>query len=139
MRIILVNRIIAMMSVARLIALSSSGSTSRGTVTTDQQAWLASELTATELQSIVYFHHPLSAPSWGKSTCCFEDTTERDDLAATLEANGIDHVINGHSQGYDWRYLTATDIGSLQAGLYQLISGGGGGILPNQMVIITSP
>lgn len=112
---------------ARLIALSSSGSTSRGTVTTDQQAWLTTELTATELQSIVYFHHPLSVPSWGKSTCCFEDMTERDDLAATLEANGVDQAINGHSQGYDWRLLTAGDVSSLEVGLYQLISGGGGG------------
>ncbi|MBI4406890.1 MAG: metallophosphoesterase [Candidatus Kerfeldbacteria bacterium] len=112
---------------AHLIALSSSGSTSRGTVTTDQQAWLATELANTALQSIVYFHHPLSVPSWGKSTCCFEDTTERDDLAATLEAGGVDQVINGHSQGYDWRLLSTDDVSSLVVGLYQLISGGGGG------------
>ncbi|HBY74234.1 MAG TPA: hypothetical protein DEG44_06140, partial [Candidatus Kerfeldbacteria bacterium] len=93
----------------------------------DQLDWVAQELSTTDKQTIAYFHHPLSVPSWGKSTCCFEDDTERDNLAAVLEAGGVDHVINGHSQGYDWRWLTTSDVASLQEGLYQLISGGGGG------------
>lgn len=111
---------------AKLIALSSSGVTSRGTVTVTQRDWLSTEL-STDLQTLVYFHHALSVPSWGKSTCCFEDTTERDDLAVTLETGGVDQVINGHSQGYDWRWLTAADVSTLVSGFYQLISGGGGG------------
>lgn len=112
---------------AQLLALSTSGTTSRGTVTPDQLAWLTEELTDTTKQTIAYFHHPLSVPSWGKSTCCFEGTTERDDLAAVFETGGLDQAISGHSQGYDWRFLTTSDISSLQVGLYQLISGGGGG------------
>lgn len=112
---------------AQLLALSTSGPTSRGTVTPDQLAWLTEELTDTTKQTIAYFHHPLSVPSWGKSTCCFEDTTERADLAAVFETGGLDQAISGHSQGYDWRWLTSSDVTTLVDGLYQLITGGGGG------------
>lgn len=110
------------------IGLSTSGSSSKGVVTSDQLAWLQTEFEqTTQPYSIIYFHHPLSVPSWGKPECCFADTTNRDDVAAFLDQQQVDFVINGHSQGYDYRWLTPLDIVTLQLGFYQLITGGAGG------------
>ncbi|MFA6475344.1 MAG: metallophosphoesterase [Patescibacteria group bacterium] len=104
---------------ARLVALSTAGSTSRGRVTTEQINWLDNMLASTSLQTIVYFHHPIITPAWGKTACCFENNTERDHLATALSTYSADLVINGHSQGYDYQLLSA--------GLYQIITGGAGG------------
>lgn len=109
-----------------LMALSTSGDDSRGTVTADQLSWIESEFATTQPYTMIYFHHPLSAPAWGKPTCCFAET-ERDQLADLLDAQRVDLVVNGHSQGYDYRYLQTPDVSTIELGMYQLISGGAGG------------
>lgn len=109
------------------IALSTSGSESRGEVSAAQLDWLENELQTTQAHTIIYFHHPLSVPSWGVSTCCFVDTANRDALADVIDQAGVDLLIAGHSQGYDYRLLTGTDVSPIEFGLYQLITGGGGG------------
>jgi hypothetical protein len=112
---------------ARLIALSTAGNTSRGTTNDEQLSWLHTLLTDTSLQTIVYFHHPLSPPSWAKSTCCFEDETERSALAEELDSDQVDFVLNGHSQGYEFKFVTGTDISSVITGFQQMITGSAGG------------
>ncbi len=111
----------------RFIALSTAGHTSRGTANADQLSWLHDLLTSTDLQTIVYFHHPLSPPSWAQSTCCFEDEDERTELAAQLDADQADLVLNGHSQGYEFKIVTAADISSIITGFDQMITGSAGG------------
>lgn len=111
----------------RLIGLSTAGEESRGTVSAGQLTWLETELETYMPLRLTYFHHPLSVPSWGKSTCCFEDTAERDALAELLDRTGVDLVLTGHSQGYDFRHLASNDVSTILYGLYQLITGGAGG------------
>ncbi len=111
---------------AKIVALSTSGSSSKGTVTEDQLSWLTSELDTSQ-KKIVFAHHPVSVPSWGSTACCYLDTTERDALAETLDENEIDLLVTGHSQGYDYRFLTSADISTIQRGFYQLVTGGAGG------------
>lgn len=113
---------------ADFIALSTSINSSRGGVTDDQLNWLSAALAASTVDHrLVFFHHPLAVPSWGRSSCCFEDTANRDALAGVLEAGNIDLVITGHSQGYDDRTLTSADVPSLTTGFEQLVTGGSGG------------
>lgn len=112
---------------ARLIALSTSGSSSKGTVSDDQLTWLDDELTSTDLQTIVTAHHAVSVPSWGSTECCYLDTTERDALAAVLDADQVGLLVAGHSQGYDYRFLTSSDVSTIVTGFNQLVTGGAGG------------
>lgn len=109
------------------IALSTAGSASRGEISEAQLAWLETELQTTQAHTIIYFHHPLSVPSWGAATCCFVDSTKRNALADVIDHSGVDLLMVGHSQGYDYRFLTAADVSTIELGLYQLVTGGGGG------------
>jgi len=113
---------------ADFVALSTSIDASRGDVTTEQLQWLDTVLSGSSAaHRIVWFHHPLVVPSWGKPSCCFEDVVQRDALASVLDTGRADLVITGHSQGYDNRFLTSGDIPSIQTGFSQLVTGGSGG------------
>ncbi|EKD76431.1 MAG: hypothetical protein ACD_43C00115G0005, partial [uncultured bacterium] len=111
------------------IALSTAGSESRGEVSAEQLTWLETELQTTQTHTIVYLHHPLVVPSWGQATCCYVDTTNRDELADLLDRYAPDLVIAGHSQGYDYRQLTSADVSTIDNGFYQLVTGGAGGTI----------
>ncbi len=111
--------------------ISTAGSDSKGSVDQATFDWLDENLSSDEQEySIAFFHHPLLRPDWANnSACCYVDTDNRDQLARVIDESAVDMAIVGHSQGYDFRYLTNDDINTITRGFYQLITGGAGGNL----------
>lgn len=103
---------------------------SKGAVTGDQLRWLDNTLGNSNVErSIMFLHHPLQVPAWGKSTCCYIDFENRNQLANVLDAHQVPLVLVGHSQGYDDDTLVNTDISTIEGGIRQLVIGGAGGRL----------
>ncbi|MBI2416044.1 MAG: metallophosphoesterase [Candidatus Kerfeldbacteria bacterium] len=111
----------------QFIAMSTSGTTSRGAITDSQFDWLEDNVSIADLPTITLFHHPVAVPSWGVDTCCIEDSLDQQQLALLLDRYQVDLAIVGHSQGYDYRLLTSLDVPTITTGFRQLISGGAGG------------
>lgn len=113
----------------RFTGVSTVGSESTGEVDDDTFTWLDSILGANEkTHSIVFFHHPLVRPEWSNNTyCCYLSDENRDELAGIVDSHHTDLTINGHSHGYDYRFVTNSDIPTVTNGFYQLITGGAGG------------
>jgi hypothetical protein len=102
----------------------------KGRATTEQFNWLETALDTTKTHTLSFFHHPLSAPTWATNgECCYIDTTNRNQLAQIIDEHDVPLLLTGHSHGYDYRFLTSTDVPTIQTGFYQLISGGAGGKL----------
>lgn len=101
-----------------------------GAVDEAQLTWLENELSSTEQSnSIVFFHHPVSAPSWAKTNQYYIEPENNDQLTTLLDNQQIDLSINGHAHGYDYRFLTSDDAPAITQGYNQLITGGAGGNL----------
>lgn len=118
----------------KFVGLSTSGSSSKGTVDDESLAWLANELDDDEPEYIIpFFHHPLVRPDWTNNEyCCFLDTAERNELAGVIDQNNnVFMTVNGHSHGYDYRFIDSADVSTITNGFYQLITGGAGGSLAN--------
>jgi hypothetical protein len=114
----------------KFVNFSTASPVAKGDVTSEQLTWLNTTLAGnTKTNLIALFHHPVSTPSWGSSTCCYTNTTTRNELAGVLDNNQIDYAINGHTHGYDYRWLTSTDVSTINNGFYQLITAGAGGSL----------
>ena len=114
----------------RFIGLSTVGTESRGGITSAQLEWLDEAMSTANKRVIPYFHHPLLKPTWATNPlCCFQDMNDRDQLASTLSNNNVALTIVGHSQGYDYTQLEASDISTVSNPFYQLITGGAGGNL----------
>ncbi len=113
----------------RFTGVSTVGADSMGEVDDDTFAWLDSILATNEkTHSIVFFHHPLVRPEWSNNTyCCYLSDEDREEFAGILDSHNTDITINGHSHGYDYRFLTSSDLSTITNGFYQLITGGAGG------------
>lgn len=113
----------------RFTGVSTVGSGSTGEVDEDTFTWLDTILGANEnTHSIVFFHHPLVRPDWSNNTyCCYVSDENRNEFAGIIDSNHTDITINGHSHGYDYRFVTNSDLSTVTNGFYQLITGGAGG------------
>lgn len=104
---------------------------SRASVATNDITWITNDLnSSTKTHKLAFFHHPLLAPDWAtQAHCCYINESERNNLAQVIDEQNVHTIITGHSHGYDFRYLTNTDIPTVHKGFYQLITGGAGGQL----------
>lgn len=102
---------------------------SKGVIRDDQLVWLQNTLANSTKQSILFFHHPLQVPAWGKATCCYVDFTNRDELADVIDEGNVSLALVGHSQGYDDDTLTKADITTIDNTIRQVVIGGAGGRL----------
>lgn len=100
----------------------NDSASAQGYMMDDNYNWLSNDLTATNLQKVVMFHHPVNLPSWAHSG--FSDNANRDSVISMLEQNEINTLIVGHSHGYDYSQVDNN--------FYQLITAGAGADLTQE-------
>ncbi len=112
------------------VCLDSEGSNSNpaGAMMT----WLAADLAATNQDWIVAFwHHPPYSKGSHNSNTSSELTTIRQNVLPTLEAGGVDLVLNGHSHSYERSYLLNGHYGVGSTLTTAMILDGGSGQVEN--------